>query len=211
MSDNGGNKVNYEYEHLNEQTVYEGFLRIKRHWLQHASFRGGSCEPVIRERLEDLSAVSVLLYDPVRDAVVFVEQFRVGLMGQVEPPWTLETVSGFCDREHEVPEDVARREVEEETGCDLISLAQVGSFFVSPGLSDEQIHLYCGQVDSTIASGVHGLMEEGEEIRVVVMPRQEASAELFGRLCSTSVLIGMQWLEANRERLLKQWPTRAIP
>lgn len=197
--------MNYEHQQLKEESVYEGFLRIKRHWVQHASFHGGRCEPIVRERLEGLSAVSVLLYDPDRDAVVLVEQFRVGLMGQVEPPWTLETVSGFCDREHEVPEEVARREVQEETGCELLAMVQIGSFFVSPGISDEQIHLFCGRVDAGAAGGVHGLAEEGEEMRVRVMSREEAVSELFGRLGSTSILIAMQWLEANRERLLSHW------
>lgn len=200
----------YEYEQLREELVYDGFLRIKRHWLQHASFRGGNCEPVIRERLEDLAAVSVLLYDPEMDAVVLVEQFRVGLMGQVEPPWTLETVSGFCDKEHEVPEQVVRREVQEETGCELTALTHVGTFFVSPGISVEQIHVYCGRVDASTAEGVHGLAEEGEEMQVVVMPREQAVTELFGRLCSTSVLIAMQWLEANRQRLLDQWGVSGV-
>jgi len=197
--------MKYDYQQLKEESVYEGFLKIKRHWVQHASFHGGQCEPILRERLEDLSAVSVLLYDPDRDQVVLVEQFRVGLMGQVDPPWALETVSGFCDRAHEVPEEVARREVHEETGCELLTLTQIGSFFVSPGISDEQIHLFCGRVDAGAAGGVHGLAEEGEEMRVLVMPREEAASELFGRLCSTSIVIAMQWLQANRESLLDHW------
>jgi len=197
--------MKYDYQQLKEESVYEGFLKIKRHWVQHASFHGGQCEPILRERLEDLSAVSVLLYDPDRDQVVLVEQFRVGLMGQVDPPWALETVSGFCDRAHEVPEEVARREVHEETGCELLALTQIGSFFVSPGISDEQIHLFCGRVDAGAAGGVHGLAEEGEEMRVLVMPREEAASELFGRLCSTSIVIAMQWLQANRESLLDHW------
>jgi len=195
----------YAFEHLREELVYDGFLRIKRHWLKHASFNGGHCEPILRERLEDLSAVSVLLYDPGRDEVVLVEQFRVGLMDQVDPPWTLETVSGFCDQEHEVPEEVARREVREETGCELAALIKIGSFFVSPGISGERIHLYCGRVDASTAEGVHGLADEGEEMRVVVMPREQAADELFGRLCSTSVLIAMQWLQASRDDLLDHW------
>ncbi len=195
----------YAFEQLREELVYDGFLRIKRHWLQHASFNGGHCEPIVRERIEDLSAVSVLLYDAGRDEVVLVEQFRVGLMGESDPPWTLETVSGFCDQAQEVPEEVARREVLEETGCDLAALIEIGSFFVSPGISGERIHLYCGRVDASTAGGVHGLAEEGEEIRVVVMPREEAAAELFGRLCSTSILIAMQWLQANQAHLRDHW------
>jgi ADP-ribose pyrophosphatase len=195
----------YDYEHLDDERLYDGFLHISRHRVRHGSFHGGWCEPVVRERLEGLAAVSVLLFDPKRDALVLVEQFRVGLMGQVNPPWTLETVSGFCDREHELPEEVALREIQEETGCEARFLTSIGSFFVSPGISVEQIHLYCAAVDSSAARGIHGLEHEGEEIRVCVVPRAEAVGELFGRLCSTSVLIAVQWLEANRRHLLDQW------
>ncbi len=197
--------MDYKVETLDVTPVCEGFLRLRAHRLRHSSFRGGWCEPVVRERLEDLSAVSVLLYDPAADAVVLVEQFRVGLLGQVDPPWTLETVSGFCDRENEQPEAVARREIREETGCEPGPLHFIGRFFVSPGISVEQIHLYCGCIDSRRAAGVHGLAEEGEEIRVVVMPRAQALGELFGRINSTSVLIALQWLEANRARLVAEW------
>ena len=197
--------MDYEVEELEQKQVYGGFLRIGSYRVRHSSFRGGWCAPVVRERLEDLAAVSVLLYDPARDALVFVEQFRVGLLGQADPPWTLETVSGFCDRDHEQPEEVALREVREETGCEASHLTRIGSFFVSPGISVERIHLYCAAIDSAAAGGIHGLAHEGEEIRVCVMSRAEALSELFGRLCSTSVLIAVQWLEANRERLLAEW------
>jgi ADP-ribose pyrophosphatase len=194
-----------DYEILDRETVWRGFFQLDRLTLRHDSFHGGWCDPIVRERLERLSAVSVLLFDPVRDELVLVEQFRAGLVGQVDRPWCLETVSGFCDKDHESNEEVARREVVEETGCELLELTQIGSFFVSPGFSVETITLFCGRVDAAKADGVHGLADEGEEIRVVVMAREAATAELFGRVNSTSLLIALQWLEANRERLIEEW------
>jgi ADP-ribose pyrophosphatase len=194
-----------DYEILDTQPAYQGFFKLNRHLLRHSSFNGGWCEPIVRERIEEIAAVSVLLYDPALDELVLVEQFRVGLAGQVDPPWTVETVSGFCDVAHETPEMVARREVVEETGCELQALTQIGEFFVSPGMSVERIHLYCGRVDASQADGVHGLAHEGEEIRVVRMPRDEAVEQLFKALNTTSIIIALQWLEANREHLLREW------
>lgn len=193
------------FEWLERARVYQGFLKLDRYRLRHESFHGGWCEPMVRERLEDLAAVSVLLYDPDADQLVLVEQFRVGLADVVDNPWTLETVSGFCDRDHETPEEVARREVVEETGATLKALTHIGEFFVSPGISVERINLYCGWVDAATAEGVHGLAHEGEEMRVVKLSRSEAVAELFGRLKSTSVIMTLQWLEANRRSLLARW------
>ncbi len=187
------------------ETVFDGFFKMKRYTLRHSSFHGGWCGDIVRERIENLAAVSILLYDPALDTLVFVEQFRVGLMGSSEPPWSTETVSGFCDTEHETPEEVARREVVEETGCTLKALTHIGAFYVSPGMSVEQINLYCGWVDAGNAGGVYGLEHEGEEMRVVTMPRTEALGQLFKRLNSTSVIMALQWLEANRSRLLDEW------
>lgn len=194
-----------ECEPIANEVGYTGFLHLNRHRLRHSSFHGGWCSPITRERIEGLAATSVLLYDPQRDAVVLVEQFRIGLYGQTERPWCIETVSGFCDQAHESPEQVARREVIEETGCELLDLIPIGEFYVSPGISVERISLFCGRVDASAAQGIHGLEHEGEEMRVVVMPFAEAMAELFGRLNSTSIIITLQWLQANRERIRAQW------
>jgi ADP-ribose pyrophosphatase len=193
------------YELLSSQVLSERFFKLHRHELRHSRFEGGWSEPIVRERLEAMSAASVLLYDPDEDAVVLVEQFRIGMMGVQDPPWSMETVSGYCDKAHERPEEVARREVVEETGCELMELTPIGSFFVSPGFSVEQIYLYVGRVDSRQANGIHGLPHEDEEIRVYVMPRQQAMDELFGRLDSTSILIAMQWLDRNLDSVLQQW------
>lgn len=194
-----------KYETLDCEEVFRGFFRMNRYRLRHSSFHGGWCGEIVRERIENLAAVSVLLYDPALDVVVLVEQFRVGLMGEADPPWSLETVSGFCDTDHETPEQVARREVLEETECTLRALTPIGAFFVSPGMSVERIHLYCGWVDAADAGSVCGLDHEGEEMRVVTMPRTAALGELFGRLDSTSVIIALQWLQANRDKLLAGW------
>lgn len=194
-----------DYEILGRETVWQGFFQLDRLQLRHASFEGGWRPPIVRERLERLAAVSVLLFDPQADKVVLVEQFRAGLVGRAERPWCLETVSGFCDRADETAEALARREVREETGCELTALTRIGEFFVSPGFSVETITLFCGRVDARLAGGIHGLAAEGEEIRVVVLDRQAALQALFGRINSTSALIALQWLDANRRRLLADW------
>ena len=198
-----------DYELLSNARVFDGFFKMKRYRLRHTSFHGGWCEEIVRERIEQLAAVSVLLYDPDLDRLVLIEQFRIGLMDSHEPPWTIETVSGFCDTEHESAEEVARREVIEETGCELKALTHIGAFYVSPGMSVEQINLYCGWVDATNAGGIHGLAEEGEEMRVVTLSRRDALGQLFGRLNTTSVIMTLQWLEAHRDELVAQWHAAA--
>ncbi|MCB1791666.1 MAG: ADP-ribose pyrophosphatase, partial [Gammaproteobacteria bacterium] len=81
----------------------------------------------------------------------------------------------------------------------------IGEFHVSPGMTVERINLYCGWVDASTADGIHGLPHEGEEIRVVTLPRSEAVDALFGRLNTTSIIMTLQWLETHREQLLTGW------
>lgn len=193
------------FQIIDKQEGYRGFLKLNRYQVQHSSYRGGLCQPVIRERMEGAGVVSVLLFDPILDEIVLVEQFRIGLVDQVDPPWCLETVSGFCDKANEEPRDVAIREIKEETGCDIKAIEFIGAFYVSPGLSVEKLNLYCACVDASKAEGIHGLPEEGEEIKVVRMPWKRAQSEIFKSLDSTSIVVAMQWLIIHREELVKRW------
>lgn len=193
-----------DFKILHRSTAYDGFLNLVRYQVRHESFHGGWCEPVLRERLEKLSAVSVLPYDPVRDEVVLIEQFRIGAMEDPSGPWVLETIGGYR-HPGEDADTVAQRELDEEAGLSTSLMETIGSFYVSPGLSTEQITLFCARIDAVDADGIHGLPEEGEETRVMVLPAEEALAELFGRVNSTSTLILLQWLAVNRERLRRDW------
>ncbi|WP_457674598.1 NUDIX domain-containing protein [Thiolapillus sp.] len=192
------------YQLLSMETAYAGFLELKRYRLQHECHAGGWCDEILRERVEGKHAVSVLLYDPGEDAVVLIEQFRIGALGHAEDPWLLETVGGYME-EGEEAEEVARRETREETGCELLDLEFIGRFFTTPGWCGERISLYCGRVDSRQAEGVHGLAHEGEDILVRVLPFGQAQAALFQQANSTSIVVGLQWLALNREGLRERW------
>jgi ADP-ribose pyrophosphatase len=197
--------MKFDYEILETEAVYRGFLKLNRYRLRHELYLGGESETLVRERLEGLRAASVLLYDPRLDQVVLVEQFRIGALDREAVPWVLETVGGFVPDE-EADEAVARREAVEEANCEIGRIEQICEFMVSPGISVDRIVLFCGEVDSSQAAGVHGLDHEGEDIRVVVMKADEAIAELYsGRANSTSILITLQWLAMNRTALRERW------
>ncbi|MEW8506381.1 MAG: NUDIX domain-containing protein [Candidatus Thiodiazotropha sp.] len=197
--------MQHKYELLATDPVYRGFLKVNRYLLQHDLYLGGKSEPLIRERLEQLRAVSVLLYDSRLDRVVLVEQFRIGAVGKEPVPWVLETVGGFTP-EGESDESVVRREVLEEANCEIGHIEHICEFMVSPGISVDRISLYCAEVDASNAEGVHGLDHEGEDIRVVVMDAEAAIRELYtGRANSTSIIIALQWLAMNRDEIRQKW------
>ena len=185
--------------------AYEGFFKVERLQLRHRLFRGGWSGTLSRELLIRRDAVGVLPYDPGLDAVLLVEQLRVGALGRPRSPWLLELVAGLIDAGEE-PADVARREALEEAGCELGALEPIHSYFSSPGGTSEYFYLYCGRAGLAGAGGVFGLSGEGEDIRARVFGLEEALAAVSsGRVADAHTLIALQWLQLERSRLRELW------
>ena len=194
-------------EVIKRETVYDGYCRVERLRLRHRLFAGGMSAEIDREVVRRGHAVAVLPYDPVRDEVVLIEQFRIGAYVRADEPWLVETVAGIVEdgEEHEA---VARREAREEAGVELGELVPVASYYASPGTMTEYVRIYCARVDATGASGVHGLADEGEDIRVIALPLAEALVTLKERrIESGHTLIALQWLALNRNDLRQRWNT----
>jgi len=195
----------YKVEIIERETCFQGFYRLDRLRLRHQQFKGGMGPILLRELFVRPDAVCVLPYDPLQDAVVLVEQFRIGALGKSENPWLLELVAGLIDTT-ETPETVARREAIEEAGLTLGELWPVHCYYPSPGGSDERVHLFVGRCDSSGAGGVHGLAEEGEDIRVHVLPFEDAlQACTDGRINNAASLMALSWLALNREQVRAKW------
>lgn len=184
------------------ESLYQGFFKLNLYRFRHRLFAGGWSEEVSREVFERGHAVVVLPYDPVLDKVVLIEQIRFPAMETSETPWLLELVAGMIEP-GESADEVARRELMEEAGLDAISLTAINSYLASPGGSTERFYGYWAQVDASKASGLHGLADEDEDIRVVVMDRQDAyNAVQTGRIDNASTVIGLQWLQLNYQTIM---------
>jgi ADP-ribose pyrophosphatase len=150
--------------------------------------------------------VGVLLYDPVLDAIGLVEQFRVGpwVRGDANP-WLLELVAGLREP-GEQPDEVARRETLEESGCAVRDLVPVTGYYSSPGGSDEYFHLFCAHVSLGDVRGLHGEEHEHEDIRLHVIPFADAlRLQQAGRFNNAHTLLALQWLLLNRDGLRQAW------
>ena len=191
---------------LDKTVCYDGFFRIARYRLCHQLFRGGWSREITRELFERGHAAAVLPYDPFLDAVVLIEQFRIGALEAPGDPWLLEIVAGVIDHSEETPEDVVRREAVEEANCHIQDIVHICDYFVSPGGTSERISLFCGKVDAVGVGGVCGLEEEAEDIRVTVVPFPEAIAQLqAGNIQSAAPIIALQWLQINHDQLRARW------
>jgi ADP-ribose pyrophosphatase len=194
-----------EWEIVERSVGYQGFFRLAKYRLRHALFRGGMSRVMSRELFERGHATAVLLYDPLLDRVVLLEQFRIGALEEPRGPWLLEIVAGIIE-EGEGPEQVAVRESREEAGVAPTALEFICRYLVSPGGTSESIHLYCGRVDARGIEGVYGQVDEAEDIRVFTVPFEEARAMIGdGRINSAAPIIAIQWLMLNREDLQRRW------
>jgi len=184
------------------KTVYEGFFCLKKFELQYERFDGKLSQPVTLECVERGDAVAVLLYDPHRDELVLIRQFRIGSHLAGDGGWTLEIVAG-SSKDPANNQIEAQREVEEETGWQLQRLLPITSYFLSPSGSSEKIHLYYGEIDSQNPTSAGGGVEaEVEDIQTVVLTYDEAMEQInSSKISSATVILALQWLTANRQRL----------
>lgn len=194
-------------EILNRDVPFQGFFRISRYHLRHRLYRGGWSGTFEREVFERGTAAALLPYDPLRDEVVLIEQFRLPAHLAGYPAWQLEVVAGIVDKSGETDAAVARRETREEAGLDVIGeLEPIHRFMPSPGGSSEVVTLFCGRVNARGAGGIHGLADEHEDTKVVVKSYREAMRLVReGTIVSGVALIALLWLAANRTRLRKMW------
>ena len=194
-------------EIVKRENGYQGFYQLDRVFLRHELFAGGMSREISREVFVRHDAVCVLPYDPVRDEVVLIEQFRVGALGKIDNPWLIELVAGLIDKEGENdPEDIAHREGQEEAGLTFSALWPITRYFPSPGGSTEFVHVFLGRCDSTHAGGLHGLDEEAEDIRVTKWAYEDAlQAVRDGRISNAASIIALQWLALNRAEVRGLW------
>ncbi len=195
---------------LQQTTPYNGYMRLDHYHLKHTVFDGSWSIDLSREVLERGQAVAVLPYDPITDEVVLIEQFRIGGFTAPEAsPWQIECVAGMIEADQQ-PEDAANRETHEETGLHVLDLETIHTYLTSPGCTSETIQLYCGHVVAQKASGLHGLAEEGEYIRVFTLPAEEAFCWLnTGKIQNGMTIIALQWLQLHHNEVRTKWDATA--
>ncbi len=195
-----------QVEVLDRETCFKGFFRLDRYRLRHGLFAGGLSAPLTREVFERGHSVGLLPYDPVMNAVVLIEQFRVGALEHPAGPWLFEIVAGILEA-GEPARSVAQREMEEETGGSVSELLPICEYLVSPGGTSERTSLFCGLVDAAGMSGaIRGVAEEGEDIRVHVVSCERAMTMIGdGIINSAMPIIALQWLALHKEEVDDLW------
>ncbi|MDF1728483.1 MAG: NUDIX domain-containing protein [Sulfitobacter sp.] len=186
-----------------QERVYSHFYALDEIRLQFERFDGSLSEPVERAIFVGSDAAILLPYDPRRDRVLLIEQFRVApLVRGDAKAWMLEPIAGNVDP-GESPQECAHREAKEEAGLTLDALETIAEVYASPGNATEFFYIYLGLADlPDEITGTHGLESEHEDIRSHLIAFDDLMALndtfAFG---NAPLVLAINWLARNRDRL----------
>lgn len=171
------------------RTHYSGFFDHKSKVMQDDAGRQHEVHFV-----EIKKPVAVLLYHIERKAFVLIHQQRPAL---AKSPIIIEIVAGLVDGKHEAADTrmAARREALEETGFEPDELTEIGSFYLSPGYSSEEIDIFYAEVDDSARKGEGGgLDKESENVEVFYLSPAEARMMIEeGHIKDAKTVIALQW------------------
>ncbi|AUH35006.1 NUDIX domain-containing protein [Paracoccus tegillarcae] len=195
-----------DWQLVQRSQPYADFFAVEEWRLSHRLISGGWSAEVKRAGFVMGDAVVVLPWDPVRDRVLLIDQFRVAPAMRGDPqPWLLETIAGRIDV-GETPEIAARREAMEEARLPLGQLFPAIHNYPSPGAVGEFLYLYVAQADlPDDAAGIHGLDSEHEDIRSHILPREQLqSLTATGQVSNGPLALLAMWLQLNHTRLQQE-------
>lgn len=155
--------------------AYDGFFKIDRYRLRHSTPGGDMGPEIVRENFERGNAAAVLVYDRDQDAVLLVEEFRIGnyAAGMTgADAWSLAPMAGMIE-EGETGIDCVLREAREEAGIVLSASDVAGPWraLSSPGGTSEIVDVFIAfaplQLDPALMEH-----DEGEFTRPVILARE---------------------------------------
>ncbi|MDX1435180.1 MAG: NUDIX domain-containing protein [Anaerolineales bacterium] len=195
-----------------EDYSFGGLFRVVKARLEYRKFDGQWSREITRINFERGDSVGVLLYDPGRDEVVLVRQFRYPVYAGLDPEaargegsrqaWLLELVAGIIDPGASAVASASQELLEEAGYMVQGALHPIASIYPSPGGSSERIDLFFGlvaQKDRVSAGG--GLEQRGEDIQVETVPFKEAMQMVEqGEICDAKTVIALQHLALRKLR-----------
>ncbi|MBB3310884.1 ADP-ribose pyrophosphatase [Rhizobium sp. BK196] len=184
-------------EIVGKATLSDGWTKLVGYQLDYTD-RKGETHRLPREVYHRTPAACILLYDPKRDVVVLVKQFRLPVYLNGDPAWMIEVPAGLLDGDE--PEAAIRREAMEETGYTVRDVRFLFKSYTAPGSITEVVHFFAATIDADdrISDG-GGLAEEHEDIEVLEVPLQEAFVMVErGEIIDLKTITLLQWVLLNK-------------
>jgi len=138
----------------------------------------------VREIVHHDEAVVIIAYLEATQEVLFIEQYRDAVKQSL-----LELPAGMLNA-GENPETTAHRELLEETGYSAGTLRHIGTYFTSPGFTNEKHHLFM----ATNLTQVSGIQDVQEIHAVHPIRRSEAMTMVEnGTIIDGKTITGLLW------------------
>ncbi len=197
-----------------EQLIATGFSVVRQATIDYRRF-DGSRQVIRRETYDRGNGAAILLFDPSRDCVLLVRQFRYPAYanptardaGMADRGWLVEVPAGLLDDHLAAgltPEQAIQREVAEEAGVTVGTPRHIMELYSSPGSVTERLALFVStysERDKTSAGG--GLATEGEDIQILEPTLDEAFAMIAtGEIADSKTVLLLLWAKLNREELV---------
>jgi ADP-ribose pyrophosphatase len=173
--------INPESEIVKHDELYSGqIVKLHLDTIRHPSGRTSIREIVLHPG-------GVLAIPILNDGrVVLVRQFRYPIQKYI-----LEFPAGKLDS-HQSPAETIARELEEEAGYRAELLTHECSFYTSPGISNELLHLFLARELRPVSQR----LEEGEHISVERYTLEECLAKVLrGEIIDGKTLVGLLWYQ----------------
>ncbi len=182
-----------KYKILNKENLYSGFFSMNKFEFIHQKHDGSWTNKIEREIFSGAHVSTVLPYDPIKREIILIKQFRAGVISRYDDDYLYEIVAGIIDV-GEKPEDAAKRECLEETGCEVKTLTNIQSYFPAPGSSESFYHLFLGEINSFNGEKIMGLENENEDILVKAYKVDDVRKMLQNKKIKNGLtLVALQW------------------
>ena len=181
------------YKIINKKNLYSGFFSLNKYEFIHQKHDGNWTGKVEREIFGGAHVATLLPFDPIKKEIILIQQFRAGVLSRYDEEYLYEIVAGIIDN-NEKPEDTAKRECLEETGCKVKKILPIQNYFPAPGSSESYYHLFLGEIDSFEGERIRGLEKENENILVKAFKIEQVRKLLKDKkILNGLTLIALQW------------------
>jgi len=182
-----------KYKIINKKNLYSGFFNLNKYEFIHEKHDGDWTDKVEREIFSGAHVSTLLPYDPIKKEIILIQQFRAGVLSRYDNDYLYEIVAGIID-ENEKPEETAKRECLEETGCEVKKIIPIQAYFPAPASSESYYHLFLGEINSFDGERIKGLEDENEDILVKSFKIENVRNMLKEKKIKNGLtLIALQW------------------
>jgi len=160
-------------EILSSETVFDEYIRIEKAVLRWEQFSGEMGKKSTRYVVRRGDSVGIVPVFEDSRRIILVKQFRYPAVREAENGFLWEIPAGMLDPGEE-PLQTASRELFEEIGLRAAQVEPLISYYLSPGLLDEKMHLFVARiVENRKLDCTGGNPEENEDLLIRSFDRGE--------------------------------------